>query len=269
MTKPTKFLAYTMLILCALVSVFPIAWMFISSTNTSADILSARLLPGSNFSANLATLFAGHDVGRAMFNSLRNSVVHTAVSLLVTSIAGYGFEVYHDKLKDRLMAVLLLAMMVPMTSIMIPLFKMFSGMKLLNTMVACILPTLSTPFFIMFFRSAARSFPHELIDAARMDGLSELQIFLRIYMPSMKSTYGAAMTVIFMNSWNNYLWPRIALITNDSLTMPLLISSLNANNLIDYGELMLATSISTVPTIIIFLFLQKSFQNGLVGSVKG
>ena len=268
MTKTQKFFAYGFLIILAVAAVFPIAWMFISSTNTTTDILSARILPGKHLSANAAQLFGNHDVWKAMLNSMRNSVVHTAIALFVTSIAGYGFEVYHDKWKDRLMAVLLLAMMVPMTSIMIPLFKMFSGMKLLNTMLACIMPTLATPFFIMFFRSSARSFPHELIDAARIDGLSEFQIFLRVYMPTMKSTYGAAMTVIFMNSWNSYLWPRIALITNDSLTMPLMIASLNANNVIDYGELMLATSISTIPTIIIFMLLQKSFTNGIVGSVK-
>lgn len=256
------------LIIISVISVFPIYWMFISATNTNADILAAKLTPGGYFFQNLETLLKSQNIARGMKNSLRNTVFQTIISLLITSMAGYGFEIYHDKWKDRLMSVLLLAMMVPMISIVIPLFKMFSGWKLLNTMAACIMPSLATPFLIMFFRSAARSFPVELIDAARMDGVSEIGIFFKMFMPTMKSTYGAAMTIIFMNSWNNYLWPRIALITNESMTMPLIISNLNTGYVIDYGMIMLAVAISTIPTIFIFLLLQKSFTNGVVGAVK-
>ncbi len=101
------------------------------------------------------------------------------------------------KAKDRLFSVLLLAMMVPQVATMVPLFKMFSKAGLLNTAVGFILPIISTPFMIMMFRQNARSFPIDIIEAARIDGLSEVRIFLQMFIPTMKSTYAAAAVITF------------------------------------------------------------------------
>ena len=166
------------------------------------------------------------------------------------------------------MTILLMAMMIPFAAIMIPLFRMFSTMKLTNTMTAVMLPSLSTPFLIMLFRQSARSFPHDMIEAARMDGLSEIGIFFRMFIPTMKSTYAAAMTITFMNAWNNYLWPKVILKTNESITMPMLVANLLGGYSVDYGMLMLGVFICTVPTAIVFFCLQKSFAEGITGSVK-
>ena len=95
-------------------------------------------------------------------------------------MAGYGFEIYHTKGKDMLMSVILLAMMVPFVATMIPLFELCSKLGLLNSALGFVLPTISTPFLIMMFRQSARSFPHDIIEAARIDGLSEIQIFFRM-----------------------------------------------------------------------------------------
>ena len=203
-----------------------------------------------------------------MFNSFRNAAVLTILALLVCSIAGYGFEIYHDKGKDIVMTILLMAMMIPFAAIMIPLFRMFSSMKLINTMTAVMLPSISTPFLIMMFRQSARSFPHDMIEAARMDGLSEIGIFFRMFMPTMRSTYAAAMTITFMNAWNNYLWPKVILKTNESITMPMLVANLLGGYSVDYGMLMLGVFICTIPTAIVFFCLQKSFAEGITGSVK-
>ena len=192
-----------------------------------------------------------------MFNSFRNAIVITVIALLICSIAGYGFEIYHDKGKDLLMNILLLAMMLPFVAIMIPLFKMFSSWKLVNTWIALALPSLSTPFLIMMFRQAAR-----------LEGLSEIRIFFTMFLPIMKSTYGAAMTVTFMNAWNNYLWPTIILQDSNQITMPMLVANLKSGYSVDYGMLMLGVLICTLPTAIIFLCLQKSFANGIAGAVK-
>jgi lactose/L-arabinose transport system permease protein len=122
---------------------------------------------------------------------------------------------------------------------------------------------------IMMFRQSARSFPTEIIEAARIDGLGELQIFFKIFMPTMKSTYAAAMTVTFMNAWNNYLWPKVIMMDDTSQTMPMLVANLSSGYSIDYGVLMLGVLICSLPTGILFLVLQKSFANGIVGAVKG
>lgn len=178
------------------------------------------------------------------------------------------FEIYHDKGKDIVFAILLTAMMVPFAAIMIPLFRMFSKLKMVNTMAAFMLPSISTPFMIMMFRQASRSFPHDIIEAARIDGLSEVGIFFRMFIPTMKSTYAAAIIITFMGAWNNYLWPKVILQNKDAITMPMLVSNLLSGYTVDYGMLMLGVFICTIPTAIIFFAFQKSFTEGITGAVK-
>ena len=269
MTKTKKVISYIILILASFLSAFPLYYMLCGATNTSIDVVRGRLIPGGYLVENFKTLVGMQDLKLAMFNSFRNAIIITFVALLVCSIAGYGFEIYHDKGKDILMSILLLAMMLPFVAIMIPLFKMFTSWGLVNTWIALALPSISTPFMIMLFRQAARSFPHDIIEAARLEGLSEVQIFFKMFIPVMKSTYGAAMTVTFMSAWNNYLWPTVILQDSKAITMPMLVANLKSGYSVDYGMLMLGVLICTLPTAVIFLCLQKSFANGIVGAVKG
>ena len=277
MTKFKQMISYTILVIASFLSAFPLYYMLCGATNQSIDVVRGRLIPGTYMIENFKTLVDMQNLGLAMFNSFRNAIVITVVTLLICSIAGYGFEIYHDKAKDAVFTVLLTAMMIPFAAIMIPmfrmfsqlkLFKMFTSWKLVNTWIALALPSISTPFMIMLFRQAARSFPHDIIEAARLEGLSEIQIFFRMFIPVMKSTYGAAMTVTFMNAWNNYLWPTIILQDSKAITMPMLVANLKSGYSVDYGMLMLGVLICTLPTAIIFLCLQKSFANGITGAVK-
>ena len=268
MTKTQKVISYIILILASFLSAFPLYYMLCGATNTSIDVVRGRLIPGGYLVENFKTLVGMQDLKLAMFNSFRNAIIITFVALLVCSIAGYGFEIYHDKGKDILMSILLLAMMLPFVAIMIPLFKMFTSWGLVNTWIALALPSISTPFMIMLFRQAARSFPHDIIEAARLEGLSEVQIFFKMFIPVMKSTYGAAMTVTFMSAWNNYLWPTVILQDSKAITMPMLVANLKSGYSVDYGMLMLGVLICTLPTAVIFLCLQKSFANGITGAVK-
>ena len=268
MTKTKKVISYIILILASFLSAFPLYYMLCGATNTSIDVVRGRLIPGGYLVENFKTLVGMQNLKLAMFNSFRNAIITTFVALLVCSIAGYGFEIYHDKGKDILMSILLLAMMLPFVAIMIPLFKMFTSWGLVNTWIALALPSISTPFMIMLFRQAARSFPHDIIEAARLEGLSEVQIFFKMFIPVMKSTYGAAMTVTFMSAWNNYLWPTVILQDSKAITMPMLVANLKSGYSVDYGMLMLGVLICTLPTAVIFLCLQKSFANGITGAVK-
>ena len=261
MTKGKKILAHAVLIFASFLSVFPLYYMLCGATNPSIDVIRGKLIPGTYLVENFKSLIANQNLALAMSNSFRNAILMTLITLLVCSIAGYGFEIYHDKAKDILMSILLLAMMLPFVAIMIPLFKMISW-------AAFVLPSISTPFMIMLFRQAARSFPNDIVEAARLEGLSEIGIFFRMFIPIMRSTYGAAMTVTFMNAWNSYLWPMIVFQSNSSITMPMLVANLKSGYSVDYGMLMLGVLICTLPTAIIFLCLQKSFANGITGAVK-
>lgn len=268
MTKGKKAVVYIVLTIVSLISVFPLYWMVSAATNKSLDVMRGRLIPGGELMNNVRSLFSQYDVGTAMANSFKYAVILTVLSLVICSLAGYGFEIYHDRGKDAVMSVILLAMMVPFAATMIPLYQAFSKIGLLNCTAGFILPTLSTPFLIMMFRQSARSFPHDIIEAARMDGLNEIQIFFRMFIPTMKSTYAAAMTITFMNAWNNYLWPKVIMTNKTSITMPMLVANLKEGYVTDYGVLMLAVLLCTIPTAIVFFVLQKSFAEGITGAVK-
>ncbi len=121
---------------------------------------------------------------------------------------------------------------------------------------------------IFYFRQNTKAFPHELRDAARIDGLKEWQIFLYIYMPVMRSTYAAAMIIVFMTNWNTYLWPLIVLQTNEMKTITLVVASLASAYTPDYGLIMVANVLATLPTILVFFLLQRRFVEGMLGSVK-
>lgn len=268
MNKGKRLAQYIFLSIVSLISIFPLCWMVISATNKSVDVIRGTLVPGLALIDNFKRLWELQDVSTAMFNSFKYALMLTLLSLFICSLAGYGFEIYHDKGKDIVMSIILLAMMVPFAATMIPLFQMFSKANLLNSTLGFILPTISTPFLIMLFRQSARSFPHDIIEAARIDGLNEFQIFYKMFFPTMRSTYAAAMTITFMNAWNNYLWPKVIMIDDKSITMPMLIANLTQGYVTDYGVLMLGVLLCTIPTVIIFFLLQKSFAEGITGAVK-
>ncbi len=260
---------YIFLTLWCLFSVFPLYWMITAATNASIEVARGKIVFGTYAATNFKNLLSAEPLWRSLANSFKYSIVQTVLCLFVCSLAGYGFELYHDKAKDKLFGVLLLAMMVPQVATMIPLFRMVSNAHLLNTVWAFILPSISTPFMIMMFRQNSRNFPVDIMEAARLDGLSELEIFFRMYLPVMKSTYAAAAVICFMNAWNSYMWPKVVMNTDTSaMNMPMLIANLSAGYTVDYGQLMMGVLFCSVPTMIIFFILQKQFAEGITGSVK-
>jgi len=261
-------ISYAVLSIVSLFSVFPLAWMVISATNKSVDVTRGVLIPGTALWDNLRQLLSVQPLGTAMFNSFKYSIILTVLSMLICSMAGYGFEIYHDKGKDIVMKIILLAMMVPFVAVLIPLFQIMSSAKLLNTTAAFILPSISTPLLIMLFRQSSRSFPKDIIEAARIDGLKEYQIFFRMFVPTQKSTYAAALTITFMAAWNAYLWPIVVMTDEKSITMPMLVANTIQGYVTDYGVVMVGVMFCTIPTVIIFFILQKSFAEGITGSIK-
>ncbi len=275
MNKVKNIFIYVFLSVAAFISVFPFIWMIISMTNKSIDITKGTLLPGTNLIANLKNLFSTYDVGSALWNSFLIAVVTTVLALVISSAAGYGFEMYKNRSRETVFNILLLSMMIPFAALMVPLYRMFGKWTNvvpsigIDTIVAVILPGITTAFLIFFFRQNTKMFPRDLVEAGRIDGLSELGIFFRIYMPTMKNSYAAAAIITFMNSWNNYMWPLVILQSPEKKTIPLLVSNLGAAYAPDYGVIYTAIVIATLPTAIIFFLMQKHFVAGMMGSVKG
>ena len=260
--------AYIFLVIMAFLSVFPFYWMISAATNETLEVARGKLTFGTYALENYKNLLAQTDLWGAMKNSFVYAIAQTVMAMFICSLAGFGFELYHDRAKDRLFGILLLAMMIPGVATMIPLFKMISTAGLLNTVWGFMLPAISTPFLIMMFRQNSRNFPVEIMEAARIDGQSEPGIFFRMYFPIMRSTYAAAAVITFMNAWNSYMWPRIVMTRNQAQTMPMLIANLSNGYRVDYGMLMMGVLFCSIPTMVIFFVLQKQFAEGVAGAVK-
>lgn len=259
---------YTALSITAFVSVFPFIWLMVGATNTSADIIRGKTGLGTALITNYIHLTQQVDLPTLFWNSSKIAIIATALTLVVASLSGYAFEVFRSRLSDRLFGALLAMLSIPFAAIMIPLFITMAQLHLINTHTAVIIPTIASIFIIFYFRQATKSFPAELRDAARVDGLKEWQIFWYIYVPVMRSTYAAATIIIFMANWNAYLWPLIVLQTNEMKTLTLAVASLLTAYTPDFGVVMVATTLATLPTLFIFVTLQKQFVQGLLGSVK-
>jgi arabinosaccharide transport system permease protein len=161
-------------------------------------------------------------------------------------------------------------MMVPIEIMMIPLYKEMVAFKMFNNIWGVVLPFVVFPSAVFFFRQYSTGLPKELMDAGRIDGLSEYGIFARIMVPLMKPAYGAMAILISMNSWNAVVWPMVVLRDSNKLTIPIGLSTLITPYGNNYDKLMPGAVLAVIPIIIVFVLNQKAFMEGLtVGSVKG
>ncbi|MGK0465989.1 carbohydrate ABC transporter permease [Clostridium sp.] len=259
---------YGFLSIAAFFSLFPFYWMIVSATNKTVDITKGKMTFGSELFNNYNRLIKITDIGVPFMNTVKVTVIYTVLALSVCSIAAYGFEKFKSKGKEKIYAIFIFSMMIPFGALMIPLFKMVVSLNLVNNHWAIILPYVGQVFLIFYFRQSFKFFPNEIIEAARIDGAGEISIFLRVVVPSMKSTFASASIFAFTLQWNNFLWPLIVLQTDKMKTMTLVISSLSSAYFVDYGILMLAIVIATLPMVLLFMTMQKHFVEGMVGSAK-
>ncbi|MCF0258488.1 MAG: carbohydrate ABC transporter permease, partial [Erysipelotrichaceae bacterium] len=189
-------LKYVLLVVLAFISVFPFIFMLLGMTNSASDIMAGRVMIGGDFVKNMTNLFASNlGFVQGIINSAIVATITTVLALVISSAAGYGFEVYRTKTRDKVFDILLLSMMVPFAALMIPLFKMFSSMNKMglsfmgiDSFFSVIILSVCTAFLIFFFRQNVKSFPKDMVEAARVDGVGEFGIFWKIFMPSIKNT---------------------------------------------------------------------------------
>ncbi|MYL32146.1 ABC transporter permease subunit [Pontibacillus yanchengensis] len=274
MGKPTtlqKIGLYTFLIIGVIVSIFPFYWMFVGATNPSGEIFSVppNFLPGTHLIENFQNLNESVGIIRVMFNSLFITLTFTAISTLVCTAAGYAFAKFRFKGRKQIFFMLLVAIMIPYHVTLIPLFEIFAKVDWLNTYQAVILPQVAFPFAIFLMRQNMQAIPDSLLEAGRVDGAGEFYIFFKVILPVMRPALAAVAIFLFMFQWNNFIWPLVVLQSEEMYTLPVALSSLIGMSRIDYGQVMMGTTLSTLPIMIFFLLLQKQFISGILGgSVK-
>ncbi len=260
------------LALASLAAAFPLFWMLSMSfmPETEANAFPARFFPQNPTLANYAGLFAHEHMGRFVLNSLLVATLATVLALAFNVTAGYAFAKLRFKGRDRLFHMLLAAVVIPGQLIMLPLFFQLKLLGLLNTYAGVVVPFMTSLFGIFLVRQYALGLPDEMLQAARVDGASEWQIFTRIVLPNLRPIISTLAVFTFLAAWNDFLWPLIVLSDDRTYTLPLAVASLSQEHIQDSGMVMAGATVTIAPVLLLFLVLQRQYVRGLLtGSVKG
>ncbi|KRG42480.1 sugar ABC transporter permease [Stenotrophomonas panacihumi] len=260
------------LLLLALIAVGPLLWMASVSfmPTGEASTFPPPLLPSKWTTANYHELFERTGMASHFANSLGVSLAITLGSLLVNTLAGYAFAKLRFVGRERIFQVLLAALVIPAQVAMLPLFLLMKQLHLVNSYGGVILPALASVFGIFLVRQYARGIPDELLEAARIDGASEMRIFFQIVLPMLKPVLVTLTIFTFMGAWNDFMWPLIVLTDQEHYTLPVALASLSREHIMDVELMMAGAVITVIPVLLLFLALQRYYIQGLLlGSVKG
>ncbi len=270
--KPRALLLNGLTLGAGLLTLFPLLWMLSASLMAPGESsgFPIRVLPQSPTLFNYRELFSHAGIGQYLLNSVLLSCAATVLSLLFNVSAGYAFAKLRFQGRERIFKVMLGALVIPSQVAMLPLFLLLKYMGLVNTYGAVLLPAMAGIFGIFLVRQYALTIPDALLEAARMDGASEFQIFRIIVLPLLTPILVTLGIFTFLGTWNDFMWPLIVLTDKDLYTLPVALASLSREHVQD-NELMMAGSVLTVlPVLLLFLGLQRYYIQGLlVGSVKG
>jgi multiple sugar transport system permease protein len=268
----TKILLYTLLIIGALIALMPMLWMLSASVMPTgeASAYPPRFFPSKVTFSHYGELFTRLNLGRYLFNSAFIALTVTAISLVINSMAGYAFAKLRFRGRDRTFRLLSLGLVLPVQVAMLPLFLLMKNMHLINTYWGVIIPGMSSIFGIFLIRQYALSIPDDMLDAARIDGASELRIYWEVVVPGILPILATLAIWTFLATWNDFMWPLIVLSDESHYTLPVALANLSGEHVQD-TELMMAGSVLTViPVLAMFLFLQRYYIQGVMaGSVKG
>jgi ABC-type glycerol-3-phosphate transport system permease component len=260
---------YALLITGAIISIFPLYWMVISSLQSRGEtfVLPPNLWVSTPVWQNYLTVFEKTNFATGFVNSTFVTVVKTFFTLLFSAMGGFAFAKYNFPGRDGLFVFLLGTMMIPGIVTLIPIFMVIVSLGWVDTYEALIIPGLASAFGIFLMRQYMLTIPDELLAAARIDGAGDLRIFFQVALPmSMPPLITLAIFTFFAN-WNDLLWPVIIIRTAQHYTLPLTIMLLRSRfplN-VDYSVIFAASFMATIPTLLVFFWLQRHFQGDVLG----
>ena len=263
---------YVFLVIGALIALVPMLWMLSASfmPTGEASTYPPHLIPTKFTFLHYRDLFTRLNLGRYLLNSALIAVTVTAISLVINSMAGYAFAKLRFRGRDRTFRILSLGLVLPVQVAMLPLFLLMKNLHLINTYWGVIIPGMASIFGIFLIRQYALSIPDDMLDAARIDGASELRIYWEVVVPGILPILATLAIWTFLATWNDFMWPLIVLSDEAHYTLPVALANLSGEHAMD-TELMMAGSVLTViPVLAVFLFLQRYYIQGVMaGSVKG
>jgi ABC-type glycerol-3-phosphate transport system permease component len=253
--------------------IFPFLWMLVSSLKPMAEIFAGdSFLPEAPTLDNYARLFEESGAALKIWNSFFIATVGTLASLFLCALGGYAFAKLQFPGRRRLFTLMLATMAVPFAVVMIPLFIVMRNVfGWIDTPWPLIVPTAANAFGIFFMRQYMLSLPDEMLDAGRVDGASELTIFLRIVLPTSIPGLASLAIIFFMARWNDVLWPLAVLRSDEVRTVPLMLIALQSPaGRTAFDVLMAGSVVSVLPMLALFLVLQRHLVAGVTGgAVRG
>jgi multiple sugar transport system permease protein len=262
---------YTVLVVVAGMTLTPLLWMVSASLmpNGQSGTFPPQFIPSPVTFEHYVDLFTRLNLARYLMNSVFVSIVVTAVSLVVNSMAGYAFAKFRFRGRDPLFKILVASMVIPSQVTMLPLFLMLNKMGVINTYFGVIIPGMAGVFGIFLIRQFAMAIPDSLIEAARMDGASDFRIYWQLILPLCRPILLTLAIFTFMGTWNDFLWPLIVMTDDAMYTLPVALANLSLEHVQD-TELMMAGAVMTIaPVLILFAVLQKYYIEGIMaGGLK-
>lgn len=267
---------YVLLLVICIVFLFPLAWALACSIKPEAEILSypPKWIPDTLTFSNYTTVLEKYPYLSWGMNSLITAILGTLMILFLSSLAAYALGRFEFRGRKLIYGTIVTMLLIPIQAYMIPLYLMCAKINLLNTYAAIIFPSAANVTSIFILTSFFRGLPRELEEAARIDGCSEFTIFLKIMLPLSKPALSTVTILTFISNWNSFLWPMIAIRSDKMLTLPVGIAqfmgSVNSNAQFQYGTALAACCMAIIPTMIVFLLLQRYFVEGIATSgIKG
>lgn len=271
--KIKKTILYVLLIGLALLCILPFWLMIVNSTRSGVEIThSFSFLPGKSLQDNWKVLFDYVNLFLGLFNSVKVAVPATLLTAYFSAITAFGMAMYDWKGNNILFRVIVIFMMIPAQLSLIGFYNLCQKLHLIDSYIPLIIPAMASPGIVFFLRQYVKAtLSKSLMEAARIDGASEIHIFHRIVLPIMAPGIATMSIGAFIGNWNSYLVPLILLNTPRKMTLPVMISTLNAATDLqkNQGAIYLGVSISVVPIIIVFCFCSKYIISSIsAGSVK-
>ena len=268
--RPGRIIVWTLLALGGIAMIMPFLFMISTSLKTPDQVYDLRFIPARPTLRNYAELFSDGRFTAWFVNSLVTSTIVTASVLFFDSLIGYTLAKYRFRGRQVVFIAILSTLMIPTEMLVIPWYVMSSHMGWLDSYWGIMFPGLITGFGVFLMRQFFGTVPDELIDAARIDGLSEFRIWWEIAMPLVTPALSALAIFTFLGNWTAFLWPLIVTSDRDLFTVPVGLSSFASENLTRWEMVMTGAAVSTIPTLIVFILLQKYIIRGVVLSgLKG
>lgn len=259
---------HLLLLFGVLIMLFPFVWMFLSAFKPEQEILSVppAIFPVKPVWDNFVQVYNRIPIFRYFKNSVLVAGISTIFVLVTSAFAGTVFAKYSFPFKNVLFIMVLGTTMIPFETYMIPFYIMVSKAGLVDTYIGIMSPLIITSFGIFLMRQHVASIPDDLMNAARIDGCSELGVFWNVILPLSKSLLSALAIFSFMFGWAFFVWPLIITNSADHFVMEVGLTMFQNQYTVEYGPLMAGTSLSVIPPLLVFIFLRRNIISGMATS---